>query len=65
MRGRDILQKEYPENEIRMRTYLNYLINDKDKLIKSIVNFQEKIIKIDAELENCLNMTLEDWIKEH
>jgi len=38
IKGRDVLQKEYPDDGLKMRIYMKCLQDDKDALIKSMRN---------------------------
>ena len=65
MKGKDILQKEYPEDEERFRDYLRNIQTAKAGLIKAISNFKGKLDKENELEKEMLEMTLEEWLKIH
>lgn len=65
MKGKVISEKVYPVDELRMRTYIDFLKKDIASLKKTKIRCDEKITNIEIELKKNENMDLEDWLLEH
>lgn len=65
LKGKDIIKKVYPLDEIRMRAHIDNLKQEKEDTQRFVDKGNNRIVNIDKEIERCENMTLGEWIKEH
>ncbi|GAG83082.1 unnamed protein product [marine sediment metagenome] len=65
MNGKDILKKEYAEDELRMKTHLQYVQSQIDIGKKAVSKMNVKVDKLKKELKELEEMTLTKWVKNH
>lgn len=65
LKGKDIITKNYPLDEIRMQTYVKHLQIENVDFKRLIAKLTKKIEDNNKEIKHCESMTLEQWLKLH